>query len=177
MEDQISNNQVDITDLPSITTLNLIGLHKDYLTAKMIANAIFWSVIILAASTFLFLTKDEDFPVDFQLILPIVLGVFVISRFIMLYLGFKRKKYALRERDILYMTGLLWRSNTVIPFNRIQHAEVTQGPIERMFDLSVLRIFTAGGSSSDMSIPGLRPKAANDIKEYILGKTATDEEE
>ena len=77
----------------------------------------------------------------------------------------------------MYKQGYLWRSNTVIPFNRIQHAEVTQGPIERMFELSVLRVFTAGGSASDIAIPGIRPDEAHRIKEFILSKTAADEEE
>jgi membrane protein YdbS with pleckstrin-like domain len=101
----------------------------------------------------------------------------MILRFSLLYLGFHKKKYALRERDILYKTGLLWRSNTVIPFNRIQHAEVNQGPLDRLFNLAILRVFTAGGGSSDMVIPGLRPAEAQNIKEFILKRTAFDEEE
>ena len=55
---------------------------------------------------------------------------------------------------------------------------MSQGPIERLFGLSNLHVFTAGGSSSDISIPGLTQVEANRIKEYILGKTVnTDEEE
>ena len=176
MEVQFTNKQVEINDLPQIETLQLIGLHKDYLTAKLLGTIVFWLLVILIVGTGLFL-RGEDIPFNIEIIGPVLLGIIVIFRIATLFLGFKRKKYALREKDILYQSGLFWRTNTVIPFNRIQHAEVSQGPIERLFNLSVLRIFTAGGSSSDINIPGIQPQTANDIKEYILGKTSLDEEE
>ena len=75
------------------------------------------------------------------------------------------------------MRGLIWYSSTVIPFNRVQHCEISQGPIERLFKLSELKIFTAGGASSDMSVPGLNPETAHRLKEYIVIKTGMDEEE
>jgi len=56
---------------------------------------------------------------------------------------------------------------TSIPFNRIQHTEVNQGPLGRMFDLARVQIFTAGGSSSDISIPGLKVEEAHQLKDHI----------
>jgi len=176
MEVQFTNKQVEINDLPQIETLHLTSLHKDYFTAKLLGTVIFWLFVILIVGAGIFI-RDENIPFNLEIIGPVAIGMIVIFRLTTLYLGFKRKKYALREKDILYQSGLFWRSNTVIPFNRIQHAEVTQGPIERLFNLSVLRIFTAGGSSSDINIPGIQPQTANDIKEFILGKTSSDEEE
>jgi membrane protein YdbS with pleckstrin-like domain len=50
-----------------------------------------------------------------------------------------------------------------------------------MLDLSSINIYTAGGSSSDMTIPGVRTADAQQMKEYILEsahiKTNHDEEE
>ena len=176
MEDQFTNVQINVDELPSIETLNLKPLHKDYLLAKMLGNLIFWLILLLGSGGFWFLSGNEV-PSLVRIAVLAVVFTFIVSNALLTYFGFKRKKYALREKDILYQSGLLWRQKTVIPFNRIQHAEVTQGPIQRMFDLSVLRIFTAGGSASDMSIPGIPPQIAHNIKEYILGKTASDEEE
>ena len=176
MEDHFSNSQIHVSDLPSIETLNLHELHKEYLSVSLIGNGIFWLIFGGGAMTVWFFAKD-NWPNWLSVSAPIVLLAIVLSSFLITFLGFKKKKYALRERDIFYQRGLLWRSKTVVPFNRIQHAEVSQGPIERMFNLSVLRIFTAGGTSSDMRIPGLNPDEANNIKEYILAKTAADEEE
>ncbi len=176
MKDDFTNDQINISDLPTVNTLNLIELNKDYLTAKMIRNLIFWLVILVVTFT-VYYTKVDELPKLARIGIPTALIIIMFFQFIMTYFGFKKKFYALREKDILFQTGLLWRTKTVIPFNRIQHAEVIQGPIDRMFDLSVLRIFTAGGSASDMNLPGLRPIEANNIKEFILGKTSADEEE
>ena len=81
--------------------------------------------------------------------------------------GFEIKGFALREKDITYRSGYIFRSVTTIPFNRVQHCEITEGPIERQFGLKKLEVFTAGGQSSDLSIPGLKGEQAQQLKEYI----------
>ena len=82
--------------------------------------------------------------------------------------AFRRKAYALRARDITYRHGLIAHKVTTIPFIRVQHAEVGQGPLERLFGLAHLNIYTAGGSSSDLSLPGLSPQRAAQLKDFIL---------
>lgn len=95
----------------------------------------------------------------------------------MAILGYRKKGYALRERDISYKEGVLWKSHTVIPFNRIQHSEVTQGPIQSVFELSSISIYTAGGGASDLTITGLQQKEAHQIKDFLLQKLSRHEEE
>lgn len=103
-------------------------------------------------------------------------GVFLMGLFVVQTLGFKRKGYAVREHDVNYRTGWFFRSTTSIPFNRIQHCELDRGPVERLFDLSTLKIFTAGGSGSDITIPGLKPEIAEQLRSFII-KTAASHEE
>ena len=45
------------------------------------------------------------------------------------------------------------------------------------FNLAELKVFTAGGASSDLSISGLSPETAARIKDFIVIKTGIDEEE
>ena len=108
--------------------------------------------------------------------MPLLVALIIFS-FVTTIFGFKRKKYALREKDIIYQAGLFWRNYTVLPFSRIQHVEVHQGPIERIFDLGKLKVYTAGGSSSDLAISGLAMDTAQSIKHFILNKSNSDEEE
>jgi membrane protein YdbS with pleckstrin-like domain len=44
--------------------------------------------------------------------------------------------YAIREKDITYQSGWLWKSMTTIPFNRVQHCDIRQGLIDRQFGLA-----------------------------------------
>ena len=176
MKSSFSNSQVDTSSLPRISEVDFKGLHKDYLTVELIGAGIFW-FIFGGGGLIVIALFWGTWPSWLSWVALIWLFFIVTSTFILSILGFKRKKYALREHDVMYKTGLLWRSTTILPFNRIQHAEVQQGPVDRLFNLSKLKIYTAGGSGSDLSIAGLLPDEANAIKHYILKKTATDEEE
>jgi len=84
--------------------------------------------------------------------------------------GFPIRSYALREKDLTYRKGWIFYSVTTIPFNRIQHTEVSQGPLERKYKLSTLKIYTAGGSTSDLSVPGLETDEAAQLRDYIARK-------
>ena len=81
----------------------------------------------------------------------------------------------MREHDMLYKSGLIFRKTIALPFNRIQHSEINQGPIERKFNLASLSIFTAGGNNSDLAIPGLLNEDAQEIKSFIIQKSAKHE--
>lgn len=176
-----SNTQIEISELPSVTNLDYKELNKDYLTASLIRTLFTWIIIGVVVGIILQVSKsDEDFVRDVSPFVNYVLGgLFLLALLSLLftYLGFYKKGYAVREKDISYKTGLFWKSKTLIPFNRIQHCEVKQGPFERLFGLSSLRVFTAGGSASDLSINGLVQEEANHLKQFIITKTSADEEE
>jgi len=107
--------------------------------------------------------------------LAIVGGVMVVLialTFIAIPIGYRKRSYALRERDLTYKKGWIFSSMITIPFNRIQHTEISRGPIERKYELSTLKIYTAGGATSDLSIPGLEVEEAEQLKEFVAKKAA-----
>lgn len=173
---EFTNHQVFESDLPSVATVKYQSIQKSHRTVSIIASII-TTLIMLAIPFFINLLSDDTWFYDH--ILYILSGWLLLTSFFIFlsYQGYRYKGYALRERDVIYKKGWLWRSSTVVPFNRIQHSEIDQGPIERLFGLSKLKIFTAGGASSDLNIPGLLPETANKLKDYIQLKVATDEEE
>ena len=89
------------------------------------------------------------------------LMLFVINK------SFPVRAYALRELDISYKKGWLFYSHITVPFARVQHSEISQGPVDRYFGLVTLHIYTAGGSSSDLSIPGLPRDEAQRLRDFI----------
>jgi membrane protein YdbS with pleckstrin-like domain len=42
--------------------------------------------------------------------------------------------------------------------------------VSRYFGLAKIQIFTAGGSSSDLEIPGIEKEQAENIKQLVMGK-------
>jgi len=80
----------------------------------------------------------------------------------------RNTRYLLRELDVHVQRGLWWRKTTSVGINRVQHLELTQGPLERMLGLSRLILYTAGGIQSDLVIPGLATKTAAQLKIQLL---------
>ncbi len=174
MTEKFQNLSISINELPKVEEVDFHPIDPKYLKVSLIGSAIFF--IILAAGAFAILYFGDDIT---QLGIIITIGVYLLLlvwNLTLTILGFKKKKYAIRDRDILYSKGLIWSVRTAIPFNRIQHAEIKQGPIERNFGLSSLKVFTAGGQSSDLVIPGLPNETAQRLKDFILKKTAEDGE-
>lgn len=100
---------------------------------------------------------------------------FVVS----MYLAGKqydRAGYALRDQDVTHRSGVWWHTVTTVPFSRMQHCEISQGPVQHAFGLATLRIFTAGGTSSDLSIDGLLKEEAVRIKDFITEKIGSQDE-
>ena len=78
--------------------------------------------------------------------------------------------YVVQPRAVYFRTGALWRTQTVVTLNRIQHVEITQGPLERWLKVARLVIYTAGGKSSDLTVPGLPLPHAESIRDGLLQK-------
>jgi len=156
-------------NLPEIMTEDFNRLDKRYLKITYIRFAIF--AILLAGGFISFLIiSDEKLP---GLILAAFISgitVLIAYNFIISILGFPKKGYLLREKDISYKTGLIYYKQISVTFNRIQHVEVSQGILAKFFGLSSVKIFTAGGSASDLSIPGLLTADAQKLKAFISEK-------
>ena len=169
------NEQISAKILPSVQDISFVPLHKSYLKIELTILGIIWAVIAIVALTGFYFGEPE------LSWIPVAVGgliaVLAIFSVVVTILGFKHKGYAVRNLDIIYKQGLIWKKELIIPFNRIQHAEVNQGPFERIVDLGELNIYTAGGRSSDLSIKGITKEEAMSIKHFLLNKTAMDDEE
>lgn len=83
-------------------------------------------------------------------------------------------RYTLREADLLVEQGVLFRSWTSVPYNRIQHVDTRQGPLERLLGLSRLLVFTASGPVADGSIPGLDEAKATTLRDLLSRRGGDD---
>ena len=63
--------------------------------------------------------------------------------------------------------GYMYHRDVVVPFGRIQHIDVDQGPIQRRYDLATLTVHTAGNQNSTVSLPGLLHAHALAMRETI----------
>lgn len=88
---------------------------------------------------------------------------------------YRHTGYLLREHDIHLRTGALWRQTTSVTLNRVQHIELSQGPLERSLGCCRLLIYTAGGAGQDLSIPGLDTDNAEQIRAWVLARIESED--
>ena len=169
------NIDIDIDSLPQLDSNSFIALEKKYRNVLVVKSIVFAIVLIIGFSTYYYY-QSHRMPKALTNVLFVLLIFIIIGNLLVAYYGYKKKKYLLRKHDITYKTGILWRSETSIPFVRVQHSEVIQGPIERAFRLAKLKLYTAGGHSSDLSVPGLSLQKAQQLKDFITGRIQEEEE-
>ena len=75
--------------------------------------------------------------------------------------------YSLEQERLRVVRGVIFRADTVVPFGRVQHIDVGQGPLERAYGLATLTVHTAGTHNASVSLPGLRHEEATAIRERI----------
>lgn len=170
--ENFTNNQIDFDTLPKFEEITFTPLHKDYLNVIYIGNAIFSVLLTLAFFGLLLFNEDSrEYLLPLILIKILIIGLlFWIST-----IAFRKKGYAIREKDVVFRKGLLATTTTIIPFNRIQHVALHEGVLSRMYDLSELQVYTAGGSSSDLHISGLPKMQAEKMKTFLMGIIESEE--
>lgn len=64
--------------------------------------------------------------------------------------------------------GVLWRSTIVVPKSRVQHTDVSQGPLQRRYRLGTLIVYTAGTDHAKVELEGLTYTRAMQIRDHLL---------
>jgi membrane protein YdbS with pleckstrin-like domain len=70
--------------------------------------------------------------------------------------------------------GVHWRTVLNVPRSRVQHIDVSQGPIERRYGLSTLVIYTAGTDHAKVELEGLEHGRALQVREQLLPTGTSD---
>lgn len=169
------NNAIDLTTLPQLDDTPMESLSPSYLKVSYLGSVIFFLILAAILIGIHFFAKF-DIPTWIIWTAGGIWFLWLVLSMWHTYEDFQIQGFAIRERDLTYRSGVFFRSTTVIPYNRIQHAEVKQGPIERKFNLQRLEIYSAGGDGSDLYIPGLPSKRADQLKDYIIEKAGKNEQ-
>jgi membrane protein YdbS with pleckstrin-like domain len=87
---------------------------------------------------------------------------------------YRHTHYTVSPEGIEIQSGVWWRHLMSVPRSRVQHIDVSQGPIERSYGLGRLVIFTAGTEHSRIELPGLRDGVAYDLRNHLLPRGSDD---
>lgn len=161
-----SNHTIDVSALPRYESVVLLKPHPKYYFVVALGTISGMGVLGLLACLALYVGGKTHLWLAALLIWLGLLAFLLVWN----YVGFKRKGYAFRDHDVIYQRGILATITTIVPYNRIQHVALKEGVFSRALGLAEIGVFTAGGGSSDIEIPGIEKSGAEDMKQLVLGK-------
>ena len=145
-----------------------------YRNALRVRAAVFWVPVLIGA---LVLDRNVLAEMPISGLLPALAAVLALSAIIVapdrIY---RRLGYAIDGRLLRTVRGWLFHTDTVVPFVRVQHIDVTRGPVDKLFGTASLVVHTAGTHNSVVVLPGLSPERAAEIRDAIRSEIRADAE-
>lgn len=144
------------------TAPNLTSLDPAYITTTRIATALGILPFVIGAGV-----------IEFAHVMPI--GTFLVPILLIAFFAafqlparqYRHWGYDMGTDRLRIVRGYMFYRDTVVPFGRIQHIDVDQGPIDRRYGLATLTLHTAGNHNSKVALPGLRYADALHMREAI----------
>jgi len=83
-------------------------------------------------------------------------------------ISYRHTFYRVDPQGIEIRRGVLWRRAIIVPKSRVQHTDVSQGPLQRRYALGTLVVYTAGTDHAKVELPGLSYARAMRIRDHLL---------
>lgn len=163
-EEPFSNSPVDVRSIPKLDDAAFVPVDPNFLRVSLIGRTIF-AVVVIGLSVALAIAGGDE--VD-RLILGAIVGgilVLILLSAVLKVIEVRNIAYQVREHDVSYRRGVLVKRVQTVPFVRVQHARLLQGPVHRLFNISTLMVSTAG---PDISIAGLSSDDAARLRELVV---------
>lgn len=137
-----------------------------------LAGYIFTAVVsaILAVTALVtWIASDSRWvPMGVSLAWPLLTAALLWLSYAWPAIDYRHHSYCVDQRGVEIRHGVFWRSVENVPRSRVQHIDVSQGPLERRFGLGKLSIYTAGTEYALVALRGLAHERALRIRDHLL---------
>ena len=131
----------------------------------------------LAFTILRILTEDDGFGVGHLVMLTLWVVMVVLGTWLALTWparAYRHTSYRVDDQGIEIRRGVFWRAILNVPRSRVQHIDVSQGPLERRYGLGTLVIYTAGTDHAKVALGGLEHGRAMQLRAQLLPSGAGD---
>lgn len=125
--------------------------------------------VVAGTAPFFFLTEGRAW------VIPVILLSWVLSVAILFGLAHwwpptdhRNTAWRLDEQGMEIRRGVFWKHRIAIPTARVQHVDVSQGPLERAFGVGKLTIHTAGTKNASIELGGLQHAVAMQLRDQLI---------
>jgi len=141
---------------------------------QRITGGLFTAAVALGSAVALgiALTVGDDISGSVRALLPaawlvlVALGAWQANRWP--EVSYRHTSYRVDDQGIEIRRGVYWRVVINVPRSRVQHIDVSQGPLDRRYGLGTLVLYTAGTDHAKVELGGLEHGRALRIREHLL---------
>lgn len=144
----------------------LTRLHPNYAHALRVQAVLTSIPVLIAALVLEAVSRDQAWVPAGVIAGPVLLIALVLIIRIPMR-RYSARGYQMSADRLRVVRGVLFRSDAVVPFSRVQHIDVHQGPLERFFGIATLTLHTAGNHNASVALPGLGEPLARAMREDI----------
>lgn len=139
-----------------------------YLAIDLISNIV-WTLIMVGGGVAAMVFLDWPF-VGWWV--PVGLAVLSLPYALLTPRRVRAIGYMLREDDLVFRTGIMFRRIVAVPYGRMQLVDINRGPLARAFGLAELKLVTAAAASA-VTIPGLPFDEAEQLRDHLVAVAET----
>lgn len=129
-------------------------------------RTIVWTIALFMLDL-LFLKKLDSFKLDLGVLSGIIFVLGLLVSFTFPHFKYKYFSFELQDEELFLERGIFIHTNTFIPLARIQHIDLQQSMLDRMYGLSKIVVHTAGTRSDELTIPGLPLHYAEEVRDFL----------
>ena len=154
-----------MTDPPA-NAHEMTPLERGQLWVMLIHNIIASLAMLAAASVGAAILREQLGVPPAYLLVPFLL-LLIYPALVSPVRNYRAWGYRMDEEELRLAHGVITHVETLVPLKRVQHLDISQGPLERAFGVCKLVLHTAGTAHSQVVLPGLSRGTAETMRDEI----------
>ena len=136
-------------------------------------RAIAWALVFAIAMGAVAISPFSErlpWPALIRWLVALLAVVLLLRAWLWPPVAYRHMGYCVDEHGIAIQRGVLWRSHVSLPRIRIQHTDLSQGPLQRRYGIATLTFYTAGNRFTTIELPGLAFDVAAGLRDALLAE-------
>jgi len=104
-----------------------------------------------------------------------IFGWIIIMIFVIIWIpaAFNALEYYIDDEGVKMRCGVVWKKQVTVPYSKITNVDITQGPMQRYYNIGTIHVQTAGasgkqGERAELKINGI--KELEEVRDTIIKK-------
>lgn len=120
-----------------------------------------WIILSITINLFIFLIAAFGWLV---IMIPIIIWIPA---------AFRVLEYYIDDEGVKMKGGVVWKKHVTVPYPKITNVDITQGPLQRNYNIGTIHVQTAGsagkqGEKAELRMQGIRE--LEKIRKLVIGK-------